>query len=274
MLNLEVQNCPGNGVICLNMGIEVRYASFLETKRLLWLVASVFVMVLIIQYLGFPKIYVLPSLFSSSKGKVAFLGTFQSGESSGNSSVSGNLTTDSVLNTTASNVVHEATAKTDLSKTSDASVEDGNVTTIEDTEIEDKFLLQDLESNKFPLQAAHSSEFVVPPPNVTSENNIVLDKTDKDDITRGVAKNETITDNPITTTSAPLATIISPLTSSSQNQSTNHSCLSNIPAVIERSDKARKSVASISQMNYMLQQSQSSFCSMVCWGFSSVLSME
>ncbi|XP_015083951.1 probable glycosyltransferase At5g03795 [Solanum pennellii] len=171
------------------MGIEVRYASFLETKRLLWIVASIFVMVLIIQYFLFP-----------SKGQVA---TIQSAYST----VSANLT---FFNTT---------AKTELSKTNDATI-------IEHTEIEDKFT----------QQVAHGSEFVMQTPNVTSENNFVLDR--------------------ITTT------VISPLTSSSQNQSTGHSCLSNIPSVIERSDRARKSVASISQMNYMLQQSQNSFCSM------------
>ncbi|PHU09332.1 hypothetical protein BC332_21192 [Capsicum chinense] len=254
------------------MGIEVRYASFLETKKLLWLVASVFVMVLIIQYFGFPNVYVVPSLFSSIKGQVTFLDSFQSG----NSSVSGNLTLASVLNTNASNIVHEGVAKTELSKTSDGTVEASNVTMIEDTEIEDKFLIQDLESNNLPtfesvgknsslstLQVAHGSEFVVPTPNVTSENNFVLDKTDRDDIAHRVAKNETIDANPIPTTDAPRSTVISPLTSSSQNQSsTDHSCLRNIPAVIERSDRARKIVPSISQMNYMLQQSQTSFCSM------------
>ncbi|KAF3628879.1 putative glycosyltransferase-like isoform X1 [Capsicum annuum] len=237
--------CPGNGVIFLNMGIEVRYASFLETKKLLWLVASVFVMVLIIQYFGFPNVYVVPSLFSSIKGQVTFLDSFQSG----NSSVSGNLTLASVLNTNASNIVHEGIAKTELSKTSDGTVEASNVTMIEDTEIEDKFLIQDLESNNLPtfesvgknsslstLQVAHGSEFVVPTPNITSENNFVLDKTDRDDIAHRVAKNETIDANPIPTTDAPRSTVISPLTSSSQNQSsTDHSCLRNIPAVIERS---------------------------------------
>ncbi|KAL3330385.1 hypothetical protein AABB24_034297, partial [Solanum stoloniferum] len=236
-----------NGVICLNMGTEVRYTSFLGTKRLLWLVASVFVMVLIIQYFGFPNIYVVPSLFSSSKGQVAFLGSFQSGELSGNSNISGNLTFASGLNTTASNVVHKGTAKTKLSKTNDATVEDSNATMIED---------------KFPLQVAYGSEFVMPTSKVTSENNFVLDKPYKDDIAHGVARNETIDDNPIITTAAPLAMVLSPLTSSIQNQSTDHSCLRNIPAVIERSDRARKSVASISQMNYMLQESQTSFCSM------------
>ncbi|XP_055820539.1 probable glycosyltransferase At5g03795 isoform X2 [Solanum dulcamara] len=230
------------------MGIEVRYASLLETKRLLWLVASFFVMVLIIQYFGFPNVYVVPSLFSSSKGQVAFLGSFQSG----NSSVSGNLTFASVLNTTASNVVHEGTAKTELSNTSDATFKDSNITTNKDTEIEDKF----------PLQVAHGFEFGMPKANVTSENNVVLDKTDKDDIAHGVAKNETIDNSPIITIAAPLAAVISPLTSSSQNQSADHSCMRNIPAVIERSDRARKSVASIAQMNYMLQQSRTSFCSM------------
>ncbi|MCD9640944.1 hypothetical protein HAX54_026702 [Datura stramonium] len=274
------------------MGIEVRYASFLETKRLLWLAASVFVMVLIFQYFGFPNIYDVPSLFSSSKGQVAFLGSFQSGESSSNSSVSGNLAFASISNTTASNAVHEGTAKTEMSKTIGATIEDSNVTSSEDTEIEDEFLLQDLESNNLPavenlgknsslspLQVAHDSEFV-PTPNVTSENNFVLDKTDKDDIAHREAKNETIDANPVITTAAPLATVISSFTSSSQNQSTvlnnenpgpvqtypapstDHSCLRNIHVVIERSDRARKSVASISQMNYMLQQSQNSFCSM------------
>lgn len=278
-------------MIFLNMGIEVRYASFLKTKRLLWLVASIFVMVLMIQYFGLPNVYVVPSLFSSSKGQVSFLGSFQSGESSGNSSVSGNLTFSSVLNTSASNVVHEGIAKTELSKTSDRTIEDFNVTTSEDIEIEDEFLLQDVESNNFPaveslgknsslspLQVAHGSEFVMETPNVTYENNFLLHKTDEGNIAHGVAKNEMIDANPIITTAAPRATLISPLTSSSQNQSidlnnenpgpvqtapsTDHSCMRNIAAVIERSDRARKSVASISQMNYMLQQSQTSLCSM------------
>ncbi|KAH0643830.1 hypothetical protein KY290_035284 [Solanum tuberosum] len=139
-----------------------------------------------------------------NKGQVAFLGSFQSGELSGNSNISGNLTFASGLNTTASNVVHEGTAKTELSKTNDATV-------------------------------AYGSEFVMPTSKVTSENNFVLDKPDKDDIAHGVARNETIDDNPIITTAAPLAMVISPLSSSIQNQSTDHSCLRNIPAVIERS---------------------------------------
>ncbi|XP_059288527.1 probable glycosyltransferase At5g03795 [Lycium ferocissimum] len=189
------------------MGTELRYASFLETKRLLWLVASIFVMVLMIQYFGFPNVYVVPSLFSSSKGQVAFLGSFQSGESSGNSSLSRNLTFASVLNTTATNVIHEGTAKTELPKTSDGTAKDSNITTNEDTKkVLNNLPAVSLEKNisLFPLQVSHGSEFNVD----------------------------------------------------------NHPCLRNIPVVIERSNRARKSVASISQMNFMLQQSRTSFCSM------------
>ncbi|KAJ8555481.1 hypothetical protein K7X08_012977 [Anisodus acutangulus] len=237
------------------MGTEFRYASFFETKRLLWLMASVFVMVLIIQYFGFPNV----ALFSSSKGQVAFMGSFRSGESSGNSIMSGNLTFASVLNTTATNVVHEGTAKIELSKTSDGTVKDSNVTTSEDTEIEDKFLSQAVESNNLPvveslgktsslspLHVAHGSEFIIPTPNVTSENIFLLDKPDKYDIAHGVGK-AIEKPGPVQIYPAP---------------PTDHSCMKNIPVVIERSDRARKSVASISQMNYMLQQSRTSFCSM------------
>ncbi|XP_060208330.1 probable glycosyltransferase At3g07620 [Lycium barbarum] len=186
------------------MGTELRYASFLETKRLLWLVASIFVMVLMIQNFGFPNVYVVPSLFSSSKGQVAFLGSFQPGESSGNSSMSRNLTFASVLNTTATNVIHEGTAKTELPKTSDGTAKDSNITTNEDTKkVLNNLPAVSLEKNisLFPPQVSHGSEFNVD----------------------------------------------------------NHPCLRNIPVVIERSNRARKSVASISQMNL---QSRTSFCSM------------
>nr|GMD47622.1 probable glycosyltransferase At3g07620 [Ipomoea batatas] len=269
-----------------------RCTNVLESRRAIWFAALVFASVVLIQILGHPYGYILPSLFSATVGGEPPLGSFQMRSSTGNSSVSGNLTHTEVWNTTGSDVTDNVTTVTDPSRGKDGDVEESSES--DDIDPENELPSKDFDlSNNSPVAVSGRNDSFqpetisnIPGSNMRSENTSSPDRNTGSYIGPALGKNGTMGTSPAipSVVSPPLVlpppltprsdvhtNSKAPATSPDQNKDStlqnnekprlpqsgtpstvNRSPITSIPAEADR-------VVSIAEMNVLLQQSRTSF---------------
>lgn len=292
------------------MVTEFQCRSLLETRRVIWFAALVFATVVLIQIFGHPYGYILPSLFSATMGQEPRHGSFQMRNSTGNSSMSGNLTFMEVWNTTGSNVVDNITSITGLSRGKDGDIKE--FSELDDVDPENELPSKDFDlSNNSQVAISGRNDSFKPETvsNITasdmrSENTSSPDRNTGSYIAPALGKNGTMDTSPAipSVVFAPLvlpppltppadvhANSKAPTTSSDQNKDSaennssstlknnekpglsqsgtastvNRSPITSIPAEKDRSDRKADRVVSIAEMNVLLQQSRTSFHSVV-----------